>query len=73
MKERCIYENNILKGKTAYITDDPFYFNSSTVNEMAVYGVMQQTLWDKITLNAGIRYEYNSVYGREWVPQGLFG
>ncbi|MBR5298007.1 MAG: TonB-dependent receptor, partial [Parabacteroides sp.] len=43
-----------------------------TVNEMAVYGVMQQTLWDKITLNAGIRYEYNSVYGREWVPQGGF-
>lgn len=34
---RRIYENNILKGKTAYITDDPFYFNSSTVDEMAAY------------------------------------
>jgi len=34
---RKIYENNILKGKTAYITDDPFYFNSSTVDEMAAY------------------------------------
>ncbi len=32
---REVYENNILKDKTAFITDDPFYFNSSTVDEMA--------------------------------------
>jgi iron complex outermembrane receptor protein len=45
---------------------------NKTVNEIAGYGIMQQTLGDKITLNAGIRYEYNSVYGKEWVPQGGF-
>lgn len=45
---------------------------NKTVNEIAGYGIMQQTLGDKITLNAGIRYEYNSVYGGEWVPQGGF-
>lgn len=32
-----IYENTKIKGKTAYITDDPFYFNSYTVDEMAKY------------------------------------
>lgn len=32
-----IFENNRVKSKTAYITDDPFYFNSSTVKEMAEY------------------------------------
>ena len=45
---------------------------NKTVNEIAGYGIMQQTLGDKITFNAGIRYEYNSVYGKEWVPQGGF-
>ena len=37
---------------------------NKTVNEIAGYGIMQQTLGDKITFNAGIRYEYNSVYGK---------
>jgi iron complex outermembrane receptor protein len=45
---------------------------NKTVNEIAGYGIMQQTLGDKITFNAGIRYEYNSFYGKEWVPQGGF-
>lgn len=45
---------------------------NKTVNEIAGYGIMQQTLGDKITFNTGIRYEYNSVYGKEWVPQGGF-
>ncbi|MCD8048170.1 MAG: ABC transporter ATP-binding protein [Clostridia bacterium] len=30
-----VFENNRVKGLTAYITDDPFYFNSATVREMA--------------------------------------
>ncbi len=32
-----IFENVDVKGKTAYISDDPFYFNGSTVDEMALY------------------------------------
>ncbi len=32
-----IYENTKIKGKTAYITDDPFYFTGYTVDETARY------------------------------------
>lgn len=39
------------------------------VDETAGYLIMQQDLWSVLTLNAGIRYEYNSVFGGEWVPQ----
>jgi iron complex outermembrane receptor protein len=40
------------------------------VNEFAGYAVIQQTLFDKLTLNAGIRLENNEGFGNEWVPQG---
>ncbi|MDR3219638.1 MAG: TonB-dependent receptor [Dysgonamonadaceae bacterium] len=40
------------------------------VNEFAGYAVAQQTLFDRLTLNAGIRLENNEGYGNEWVPQG---
>ena len=33
---------------------------------------MQQRLFDRFMLNAGVRYEYNSTYGGEWVPQAGF-
>jgi iron complex outermembrane receptor protein len=39
------------------------------VNEFAGYAVVQQTIFDKLTLNAGIRLENNEVYGNEWIPQ----
>lgn len=32
-----IFENVNVKGKTAYISDDPFYFNGATVDETAAY------------------------------------
>lgn len=40
-----------------------------TVNEVAGYAIMQQDLWGLLSLNAGVRYEHNSVFGGEWVPQ----
>jgi len=40
------------------------------VNEYAGYAVMQQTLFDKLTLNAGIRLENNETFGNAWIPQG---
>lgn len=40
-----------------------------TVNEVAGYVIMQQDLFDLLSLNAGIRYEHNSIFGGEWVPQ----
>lgn len=40
-----------------------------SVNEVAGYVIMQQDLFDMLSLNAGVRYEHNSVFGGEWVPQ----
>lgn len=53
------------------------YFNDKTreeivdksVYEIAGYAIMQQDLWNQLTLNAGVRYEHNSTFGSEWVPQ----
>lgn len=41
-----------------------------TVNEAAVYGYVQQNLFDKLTLSAGLRMDHHSAYGSEWVPTG---
>lgn len=40
-----------------------------TVDEVAGYVIMQQDLWEVLSVNAGVRYEHNSVFGGEWVPQ----
>jgi len=47
-------------------------FVDTTINELGVYGFFQQTLAEKLTLNAGIRYQNNSVYGDQWVPSAGF-
>ncbi|MDP4275066.1 MAG: TonB-dependent receptor, partial [Bacteroidota bacterium] len=44
----------------------------TTLYEIGVYGFVQQTLFDKFTLNAGIRLQDNKVYGKEWIPSGGF-
>ena len=43
-------------------------FADTTVNETGVYGFMQQTLMEKLTLNAGIRVQNHSVYGNHTIP-----
>lgn len=40
-----------------------------TVNEVAGYVIAQQDLFDMLSLNAGVRYEHNSTFGGEWIPQ----
>jgi iron complex outermembrane receptor protein len=55
--------NDSINGQTGEIIDQ-------SVNEIAGYAVVQQTLFDKFTLNAGIRLENNEGYGNEWIPQG---
>jgi iron complex outermembrane receptor protein len=47
-------------------------FADTTVNETGVYGFVQQKLANKITLNAGLRYQHHSVYGNEWIPSAGF-
>jgi iron complex outermembrane receptor protein len=41
-----------------------------TVNETAAYVIMQQDLFEMLSLNAGVRFEHNSTYGDQWIPQG---
>lgn len=38
------------------------------INEIAGYALVRQQLFKIVDLNAGLRFEYNSVYGKEWVP-----
>lgn len=37
--------------------------------ETAGYLIAQQEFFDKLTLNVGLRFEYNSTFGEAWVPQ----
>jgi outer membrane receptor protein involved in Fe transport len=41
-----------------------------TVNELALYAYAQQTLFEKLTVSAGLRVENNSKYGTELIPMG---
>ncbi len=47
-------------------------FIDTTVNEIGLYGFVQQTIAEKLTLNAGLRYQNNSVYGNQWIPSAGF-
>jgi len=41
-----------------------------TINELALYGYVQQKLLKKLILSAGLRLENNSNYGNELIPLG---
>ena len=41
----------------------------TTVYEIAGYAIVQQDLFKKLTLTAGIRFENNEIFGNEWIPQ----
>lgn len=45
-------------------------FKDTTVYDAGIYGFVQQTLFDRLTLNAGLRLQDHQVYGREWIPTG---
>jgi len=47
-------------------------FADTAVTELGAYGFVQQTLAERITLNAGIRYQNHSVYGNQWIPSAGF-
>jgi iron complex outermembrane receptor protein len=54
--------NDTINGKVGEIID-------RSVNEVAGYIIAQQDLFDKLSLNAGLRYEHSSAYGSNWTPQ----
>jgi outer membrane cobalamin receptor len=47
-------------------------FADTTVREAGVYGFMQQTVMQNLTLNGGIRLQNHSKYGSEWIPSAGF-
>lgn len=47
-------------------------FADTSVTELGAYGFVQQTLLEKLTLNAGIRFQNHSVYGDQWIPSAGF-
>ena len=47
-------------------------FADTTVREAGVYGFMQQTLFQDLTLNGGIRLQNHSKYDSEWIPSAGF-
>mgnify|MGYP003875364855 CR=1 FL=1 len=47
-------------------------FVDTAVNELGVYGLVQQQFFEKLTVNGAFRYQYNSMFGREPVPSGGF-
>lgn len=43
-------------------------FADTTVYETGIYGFIQQNFADKITMNAGLRFNDHRTYGSEWIP-----
>lgn len=43
-------------------------FADTAVHELGFYGFVQQTIAQKLTLNAGFRLSDHSAYGNEWIP-----
>ncbi len=47
-------------------------FADTTISEVGTYAFMQHTFAEKLTMNAGLRFQNNSVYGNEWIPSAGF-
>lgn len=45
-------------------------FKDTTVYDAGIYGFAQQTLYNRLTLNAGLRLQKHQIYGKEWIPAG---
>lgn len=58
-------------GERTYLVkdDDGNIVRRQSVNDVAAYIDVRQSLINCITLDAGIRMDYHSVVGTEWIPQ----
>jgi iron complex outermembrane receptor protein len=54
-----------------FMDDRPnqYSLEKKSLNEIAGYFIAQQTLFEKLTLNVGLRLENNENFGSEWAPQ----
>ena len=51
MDEETPFENNSLKGRTAYVSDSPYFFPGATVDSMAKYLKSVYASWDEEEYN----------------------
>ena len=65
------YKNFGGKAWNAYTdaTPNSDLLRDTSIYELGEYLIMQQTLFEKLTLNAGVRHEHNEKFGTEWIPQ----
>ncbi|NTW32523.1 MAG: TonB-dependent receptor [Bacteroidetes bacterium] len=68
----CDYANYGGKAETELGGGKYMGLVDTTIYEIGIYGFVQQTLFKKLTINAGIRMQDNEVYGQEWIPSGGF-
>jgi outer membrane cobalamin receptor len=45
-------------------------FLDTTVRETGVFAFIQQSLFNRLTINGGLRLQHHSVYGDIWIPSG---
>ncbi len=67
------YKNFGGKAWNAYVnnvTPDKELLPEMSRYEAAGYITIQQTLFERLTLNAGVRLEHSEQFGTEWIPQG---
>ncbi|MGQ9621734.1 MAG: TonB-dependent receptor, partial [Bacteroidales bacterium] len=46
------------------------HITDTTVYDAGIYGYVKQTLFEKFTINAGLRMQNHKVYGTIWIPAG---
>jgi len=45
-------------------------FKDTTVYDAGIYAFLQQTIFERLTINGGLRMQKHQVYGKEWIPAG---
>lgn len=45
-------------------------FTDTTIYDAGLYGFVQQELFSRLTVNAGLRLQKHEVYGLKWIPAG---
>lgn len=59
-------------GRAENELNGPGLFKDTTLFDAGIYGFVQQTLFNNLTINAGLRMQKHEVYGTEWLPAGGF-
>lgn len=47
-------------------------FVDTSLTDMGIYGFVQQSLFERLTLTAGLRLQIHEAYGKHWIPSGGF-